>query len=155
MDPSLLPSAIIWSRKVTETGPYLSSLADFTHCIFQSLTSARCCNYSYMCSWCWVELPPEPCRAVYRNIIKCTYSRILLDNYWHWFVMHGHMNIKKSETCSRDMFTWYAQQLLTHNSNNIFSRTLQCRRCYQGRFSRSTWWQLGAFQWGMRDGAAP
>jgi len=32
------------------------------------LTSARCCNYSYMCSWCWVELPPETCRAVYRNI---------------------------------------------------------------------------------------
>jgi hypothetical protein len=27
------------------------------------LTSARCCNYSYMCSWWWVELPPETCRA--------------------------------------------------------------------------------------------
>jgi len=50
-----------WSyhpRKVAETGPYLSSLADFTHCIFRSLTSAWCCNYSYMCSWWWVELPP-------------------------------------------------------------------------------------------------
>jgi hypothetical protein len=35
------------------------------------LTSTRCCNYSYMCSWWWVELPPEVCRAVYRNIIKC------------------------------------------------------------------------------------
>jgi hypothetical protein len=32
------------------THPHLSSLADFTHCIFRSLTSARCCNYSYMCS---------------------------------------------------------------------------------------------------------
>jgi len=30
------------------------------------------CNYSYTCSWWWVELPPEICRAVYRNIIKCT-----------------------------------------------------------------------------------
>jgi len=27
------------------------------------LTSARCCNYSYMCSWWWVELPPKTCRA--------------------------------------------------------------------------------------------
>ena len=27
------------------------------------LTSTRCCNYSYMCSWWWVELPPETCRA--------------------------------------------------------------------------------------------
>jgi len=72
MDPSLLPSAIVRSRKVAETGPYLSSLADFTHCIFRSLTSARCCNYGYMCSWWWVELPPEICRTVYRNIINCT-----------------------------------------------------------------------------------
>jgi hypothetical protein len=38
------------------------------------LTSARCCNYSYMCSWLWVELPPETCRAVYRNIINCIKS---------------------------------------------------------------------------------
>jgi hypothetical protein len=60
-EPSVLPSAIIRSRKVAQTGPYLSSLADFTHCIFQSLTSGRCCDYSYMCSWWWVELPPEIC----------------------------------------------------------------------------------------------
>jgi len=42
------------SRKVAETGLYFSSLADFTHCIFRSSTSARCCNYSYTCSWWWV-----------------------------------------------------------------------------------------------------
>jgi len=36
-----------------------------------SFISARCCNYSYMCSWWRVELPPETCRAVYRNIINC------------------------------------------------------------------------------------
>jgi len=44
-------------------GPYLSSLADFTHCIFRSLISARCCDYSYMCFWWWVELPPKTCGA--------------------------------------------------------------------------------------------
>jgi len=60
------------SRKVAETGPYLSTLADFTHSIFRSLTGARCYNYSYMCSWWWVELPPETCKAVYRNIINRT-----------------------------------------------------------------------------------
>jgi len=38
------------------------------------LTSAICCNYSYMCSWWWVKLPPETCRAFYRNIINCTES---------------------------------------------------------------------------------
>jgi len=76
MYPSLLPSAIVRSRKVTETGPYFSSLANFTPCIFRSLTSARCCNYSYTCSWWWVELPPATCRVVYRNIINCTYIQI-------------------------------------------------------------------------------
>jgi len=35
------------------------------------LTSARYCNYSYMCSWWLVEIPPEICRAVYINIINC------------------------------------------------------------------------------------
>jgi len=29
------------------------------------------CNYSCMCSWWWVKLPPKTCRAVYRNIISC------------------------------------------------------------------------------------
>jgi hypothetical protein len=60
-----------------ETDPYLSSLADFTHCIFRSLTSARCCNYSHMCSWWWAELPPGTCRAAYRNIINCTKSHLV------------------------------------------------------------------------------
>jgi len=73
MDPwSLLPSAFVPSLKVAEiAGPYLSSLADFTYCIFRSLTRVRCCNCSYMCSWWWGELPPEICRAVYKNIISC------------------------------------------------------------------------------------
>jgi hypothetical protein len=34
-------------------------------------TSPRCCDYSYICSWWWVELPSETCRAVYKNIINC------------------------------------------------------------------------------------
>ena len=30
------------------------------------LTSARCCRYSWVCSWWCVEIPPETCRAVSR-----------------------------------------------------------------------------------------
>jgi hypothetical protein len=41
------------------------------NCSRYGLTSARCCNYSYMCSWWLVKSPPKTCRAVYRNIIHC------------------------------------------------------------------------------------
>jgi len=45
---------ILWSsttfRNHTFSEGRRDFLADFTHYIFQSLTSARCCNYSYMCS---------------------------------------------------------------------------------------------------------
>jgi len=30
------------------------------------VTNTRCCRYSCMRSWWWVELPPETCRAVSR-----------------------------------------------------------------------------------------
>ena len=33
-------------------------------------SSARCCNYSYMYSWWWVEVSPETCRAVLQKCIK-------------------------------------------------------------------------------------
>jgi len=41
------------------------------------LTSARCYNYSYKCSWWWVELPLETYWAVYRNIINCIQSHLV------------------------------------------------------------------------------
>jgi hypothetical protein len=31
-----------------------------------SLTNTRCSRYSYLCSWWWVVVPPETCRAVTR-----------------------------------------------------------------------------------------
>jgi hypothetical protein len=30
------------------------------------VTNTRCCRYSCMCSWWWVEVPLETCRAVFR-----------------------------------------------------------------------------------------
>jgi len=48
----------------------------------------------WVCSWWWMGVSSETCRAAWRNIIKSVYSRILLDSYWHWFTMHGSMNTK-------------------------------------------------------------
>ena len=47
----------------------------------------------WVSSWWWMRVSSETCRAVCRNIIKTVYSPILLDNYWHWFTMHGPMII--------------------------------------------------------------
>jgi hypothetical protein len=35
------------------------------------VTNTRCCRYSCMSSWWWVEVPPETCRAVSRYIKNC------------------------------------------------------------------------------------
>jgi len=52
---------------VVGTGSNYSTRAEVSR---DGLTSTRCCDYSYMYSWWWVESPPETCRAVYRNIIN-------------------------------------------------------------------------------------
>jgi len=33
------------------------------------LTSTRCCRYIIACSWWWVEIPPETCRAAFRYTV--------------------------------------------------------------------------------------
>jgi len=40
------------------------------------VTNTRCCRYSFILSWWWVEVPPETCRAVSRynklcNVASC------------------------------------------------------------------------------------
>jgi len=35
------------------------------------VTNTKCCRYSYMRSWWWVEVPPETCRAVSRYNKLC------------------------------------------------------------------------------------
>jgi hypothetical protein len=40
-----------WARHAMCESALTLILADFTHYIFRSLTSARCCNYSSMCFW--------------------------------------------------------------------------------------------------------
>ena len=51
-------------------------------------------NIVWMFSWWWMRVSSEICRAVCRKYNKTVYSRILLDNYWHWFMMHGPVNLK-------------------------------------------------------------
>ena len=55
------------------------------------VTNTRCCRYSCMRNWWWVEVPPETCRAVSTynklcNIASCwTYVGI-----WHWQARYHH-----------------------------------------------------------------
>ena len=41
------------------------------------LTSTRYCKYSCMCSWWWVEIPPETCRPVFQKQITCVKLRLV------------------------------------------------------------------------------
>ena len=43
----------------------------------------------WMCSWWWMRLSPETCRAVCRKYNKIVYSCILLDSYWHMKAFDG------------------------------------------------------------------
>jgi hypothetical protein len=64
--PSLLPFAMVEKLELKIFN--CSTIAEGSR---DRLTSDRCRNYIYKCCWWWVELPPETCRAVYRNIINC------------------------------------------------------------------------------------
>jgi len=48
----------------------------------------------WVCSWWWMRVSPETCRAVLEKYNKAVYSLILMDNYWHRFTTHGPMNVK-------------------------------------------------------------
>jgi hypothetical protein len=47
----------------TQTGSNSSTIASDS---INGVTNTRCCRYSCMLSWWWVEVPPETCRAVSR-----------------------------------------------------------------------------------------
>ena len=50
----------------------------------------------WMCSWWWMRVSSETCRAVCRKYNKTVYNRILLGNYWHYnsclFFPNAHSN---------------------------------------------------------------
>jgi hypothetical protein len=45
----------------TQTGSNSSTIAANSS---KGVTNTRCCRYSCMRSWWWVEIPPKTCRAV-------------------------------------------------------------------------------------------
>ena len=57
-------------------------------------TSARCCKYSLGVLLTMGEGITRNMWSCLQKYSRTVYSRILLDNYWHWFTMHGPMNIK-------------------------------------------------------------
>jgi len=59
-----VPSAVL---EEMERSSNSSTIAEGSR---NDLTCARCCNYSYVCSWWWVEVPPETCRAVFQKYNK-------------------------------------------------------------------------------------
>ena len=77
--PPIIESKYNCNYSIWHWSNHLSSnWSTIAECSRDSLTSVRCCNYSYMCSWWWVQLPPRTCREVYRNIINCIYIYIYI-----------------------------------------------------------------------------
>jgi len=72
------------------------------------LTSDRCCDYSYMCSWWWVELPPETCRK--SSLQKCNKLYTVAS---HWIIIHK-VVISRS---SRDKMV-YKQTWIVYNNHS-------------------------------------
>jgi hypothetical protein len=66
--PLLLPAAIldelepVWVCCEWRTPPTAHSTTAAGSS--NGVTNSRCCRYSFMPSWWWVEVPPETCRAV-------------------------------------------------------------------------------------------
>jgi hypothetical protein len=68
--------------------------------ISNGVTNTRCCRYSCIRSWWWVELPPENVEQFPQinklcNIVSC------LDIYWNILTMHGPMNVKSPNNTSK------------------------------------------------------
>ena len=53
-------------QTVTATSHYSSISSTTAAGSSNGLTSTRCCRYSCVCSWWWVEVPSATCRAVSR-----------------------------------------------------------------------------------------
>ena len=51
------------------------------------LTDTRCCRYSCLCSWWWVVVPPETCRAVsgWNKLCNVASCWIYIGTITHYF----------------------------------------------------------------------
>ena len=74
----MIPSSIIRSTfKGVPTPPRQRMVANRVRPVPDAVITV------WVCSWWWMRVSSETCRAVYRKYNKTVYSRILLDNYWH------------------------------------------------------------------------
>ena len=76
-DRKLLPVAIIEELELL----FSSISSTIVTVSSNGLASTRCCRYSCVCSWWWVEIPPETRRAVSRynklcNLASCWIYRV-------------------------------------------------------------------------------
>ena len=95
----MIPSSIIRStfklylQHLALVEPYLLPSVDVESWSSDSSTSADGSKYGspvadvvitvWTCSWWWMRVSSETCRAVGRKYNRTVYSRILLDDYWH------------------------------------------------------------------------
>ena len=59
--PLLLPAAIVEELELCSNSSTIAAGSSY------GLTSTRYCKYSCVCSWWWVEIQPETCKAVFQK----------------------------------------------------------------------------------------
>ena len=82
VEPNLLPSADV-EESETPTPPRQWTVANTVR------TVPDVVNTVWMCSWWWMRISSETCRALCKKYNKTIYSGILLDNYWLLMVSLG------------------------------------------------------------------
>jgi hypothetical protein len=105
--------------------------------------STRCCRYSCMRSWWWVEVPTKTCRAIsrqnkLRNFASCLiYIRIFLQCMDPWTLncdinpvalAISHYNLKLSSYSSNNLIKhiWYIILECFFFSNSVITVLLEC-----------------------------
>ena len=105
------------------------------------VTNNRCCRYSCIRSWWWVEIPPETCRAVSRyklcNVASCwIYIYIYIYIYWTILTMHGPINVKFILTF---LFLWRCDPMRVMASSFLRFLDHTQRRITVGRTPLDEW----------------
>ena len=93
-----------------------------------SSTSARCCNYSYMCSWWWVEVPPKTCRAVLQKYNKLFYVLLTVHFSNIWFHVPTECTI--SLLHSSHSSTCFEQHYAHHQEDSLYTYSIWFFVCH-------------------------
>ena len=99
--------------------PIIRSTQNCMYSVWYGLTSTRRCTYSCVCSWWWVEIPPETCRAVFPEVNKVCYVASCWKYIWTLWIKHI-INIEENlldicilriwlMNCRRDILKGYSR----------------------------------------------